>query len=79
MWESGTEPDLSDPSGGMETKDGKSREWARELTLGEPLVWRPPATRSKRSPSAECGEIFPAEAHKSGRTQDRSFEEQYRW
>ena len=61
----------------METKDDNQGHWARELTSGEPLVWRPPATRAKRSPSAERGEIFHAEAFQLGRTQDRSFEEQY--
>ena len=65
----------------METKDDNQTNWqanwACELTSGEPLVWRPSATRSKRSPSAERGEIFHAEAHPPGRTQDRSFEEQY--
>ena len=53
---SGAEPARSDPSGGMETKDDKPHERACELTSGEPLVWRPSATRSKRSPSAERGE-----------------------
>ena len=48
--------------GRMETKDDNQGNWPRELTLGEPPLWRPPATRSKRSPSAERGEIFHAEA-----------------
>jgi hypothetical protein len=62
---------------GLETKDDSHAGKARELTSGEPPEWRPRATRSKRSPSAEDGEIFHAEAFTRGRTQDRSFEEQY--